>query len=83
VRVDLAACYRLVELFGWSDLIGTHLSARMPGHGHAFLMNSFGMTFDKITASRLIKIDLAGNVIGESPYNVDKAGRLARQNVIN
>jgi ribulose-5-phosphate 4-epimerase/fuculose-1-phosphate aldolase len=74
VRVDLAACYRLVELFGWSDLIGTHISARLPGHEHAFLINSFGMTFDEITATSLIKIDLEGNVIGESPYNVNKAG---------
>ncbi|MDN7177033.1 class II aldolase/adducin family protein [Caballeronia sp. SEWSISQ10-4 2] len=75
VRVDLAACYRLVELFGWSDLVGTHISARVPGHDHAFLINPFGMTFDEITATSLIKIDLEGNVIGESSYyGVNKAG---------
>jgi len=75
VRVDLAACYRLVELFGWSDLVGTHISARVPGHEHVFLINPFGMTFDEITATSLIKIDLEGNVIGESSYyGVNKAG---------
>ncbi|QUN32791.1 class II aldolase/adducin family protein (plasmid) [Cupriavidus sp. KK10] len=73
VRVDLAACYRLVELFGWSDLIATHISARLPGRNE-FLINPFGMAFDEITASSLIKIDLDGDVIGASPYGVNKAG---------
>ncbi len=73
IRVDLAACYRLVELFGWSDLIATHISARLPGRD-AFLINPFGMAFDEITASSLITIDLDGNVIGTSACNVNKAG---------
>ena len=74
VRVDLAACYRLIDLFGWSDLIATHISARVPGHEDLFLINPFGMTFDEITATSLIKIDLEGNVVDESPYSVNKAG---------
>jgi ribulose-5-phosphate 4-epimerase/fuculose-1-phosphate aldolase len=73
VGVDLAACYRPVELFGGSDLIGTHISARVPGHEHAFLINSLGMTFDEITATSLIKIDFEGNVISELPNSVNKA----------
>ncbi|AYC33743.1 class II aldolase/adducin family protein [Pseudomonas cavernae] len=73
-RVDLAACYRLVELFGWSDLIATHISARVPGTTDEFLINPFGMTFDEIRASDLIRIDLDGNQIGNSPYSANKAG---------
>ena len=58
-RVDLAAAYRLVALFGWDDLVFTHITARMPGTEH-FLINPYGMMFDEITASSLVKIDLAG-----------------------
>ncbi|MEA3008086.1 MAG: hypothetical protein QOI94_3355 [Acidobacteriaceae bacterium] len=61
VRVDLAACYRLVELFGWSDLIGTHISARVLGHEHAFLINSFGMTFDESIPERGLYISGGGS----------------------
>lgn len=73
-RVDLAAAYRLVELFGWSDLIATHISARVPGTADEFLINPFGMMFDEITASSLIRIDRDGNQLGESPYSANKAG---------
>jgi ribulose-5-phosphate 4-epimerase/fuculose-1-phosphate aldolase len=73
-RVELAACYRLVALFGWSDLVATHISARAPGHEQAFLINPFGLMFDEITASNLVKIDIEGNAIGESPYGVNEAG---------
>lgn len=73
IRIDLAACYRLIELFGWSDLIATHISARIPGRDE-FLINPFGMSFDEITASGLLKIDLDGNLVGSSAYNVNKAG---------
>ncbi len=59
-RIDLAACYRLVALFGWDDLIFTHISLRVPGPEHHFLINPYGMLFEEITASSLVKIDLDG-----------------------
>src|SRR5919205_4369163 len=74
VRLDLAACYRLAAQLGWDDLIYTHISARVPGEGHHFLINPFGMSFDEITASKLVKIDLEGTIVGDSPYGVNKAG---------
>jgi ribulose-5-phosphate 4-epimerase/fuculose-1-phosphate aldolase len=73
-RVDLAACYRLVALYGWDDLIFTHISARVPGPETHFLINPYGMMFDEITASSLVKIDLKGNKIAESAYDVNPAG---------
>jgi len=66
VRRDLAAAYQLCALFGWDDLVYTHISARVPGPEHHFLVNPLGLGFDEITASSLIKIDLDGNVIGDS-----------------
>ena len=73
-RVDLAACYRLVADFGWSDLVFTHITARVPGTEDQFLINPYGMMFDEITASSLVKIDLNGNKIEESPFPVNPAG---------
>lgn len=73
-RVDLAACYRLVAEFGWSDLIFTHITARVPGTENQFLINPYGMMFDEITASSLVKIDLEGNKIEDSPFPVNPAG---------
>src|SRR5215467_10852894 len=73
-RVDLAAAYRLVALYGWDDLIFTHISARVPGGDHHFLLNPYGMMFDEVTASSLVKIDLAGNKVMESPYFINPAG---------
>lgn len=73
-RVNLAACYRLVALYHWDDLIFTHISARVPGPEHHFLINPYGMFFDEITASSLVKIDLNGNKIVDSPYDVNPAG---------
>ena len=73
-RVELAACYRLVAMFGWDDLIFTHISARVPGPEHHFLINPYGMLFEEITASSLVKIDLQGVKIDESPYDVNPAG---------
>jgi ribulose-5-phosphate 4-epimerase/fuculose-1-phosphate aldolase len=73
VRADLAACYRLVALYGWDDLIFTHISARLPGT-HNFLINPYGMLFEEITASSLVAIDLDGKPIGETPYEVNPAG---------
>jgi ribulose-5-phosphate 4-epimerase/fuculose-1-phosphate aldolase len=74
VRVDLAACYRLVARYGWEDLVFTHISARVPGAEEHFLINPYGLFFDEITASSLVKIDLEGNVIGQSSFPVNKAG---------
>lgn len=69
-RRDLAACYRLFAKYGWTDIIFTHLSARVPGHPDHYLINRYGLLFDEITASNLIKVDFAGNVItGDYPYN--------------
>src|SRR5579863_8960819 len=65
VRRDLAAAYQLCALFGWDDLVYTHISARVPGPEHHFLVNPLGLGFDEITATSLIKIDLDGNVIGD------------------
>jgi ribulose-5-phosphate 4-epimerase/fuculose-1-phosphate aldolase len=73
-RVDLAACYRLVALFGWDDLVFTHVSARVPGPEHHFLINPYGHLFDEITASSLVKIDLEGRKVEDSPYDVNPAG---------
>jgi len=75
LRVDLAACYRLVALFGWDDLIFTHVSARVPGDAHHFLINPYGMLFDEITASSLVKIDRHGEKVAPiSPHPVNPAG---------
>ncbi|MEN3293534.1 MAG: hypothetical protein V7642_2787 [Burkholderiales bacterium] len=74
IRIDLAAAYRLCALFGWDDLIYTHLSARLPGADHHFLVNPLGLAFEEITASSLVKIDLDGNVMGDSPYQPNAAG---------
>lgn len=73
-RVALAATYRLVARFGWDDLIFTHLSARVPGGAHHFLINPYGMTFDEVTASSLVKVDLDGNKVMDSPYDINPAG---------
>ena len=73
-RVDLAAAYRLVALYGWDDLIFTHLSARVPGPDHHFLINPYDMMFEEITASSLVKIDVAGNPVGRSDHPVNPAG---------
>ena len=74
VRVDLAAAYRLVALYGWDDLIFTHLSARVPGPEHHFLINPYDMMFEEITASSLVKIDMHGNPLGRSEHPVNPAG---------
>jgi len=74
VRVDLAAAYRLVALYGWDDLIFTHISARVPGPEHHFLINPYGLMFEEITASSLVKVGMDGNPVGESPYPVNPAG---------
>lgn len=74
VRVELAALYRLVALYGWDDLIYTHISARVPGGEDHFLINPYGLHFDQITASSLIKIDADGNILQETSSVVNRAG---------
>jgi ribulose-5-phosphate 4-epimerase/fuculose-1-phosphate aldolase len=74
VRVQLAACYRLVALYGWSDLVFTHISARVPGPEHHFLINPYGLMFDEITASSLVKVDRQCNKVIDSPFPVNPAG---------
>ena len=78
-RVDLAACYRLVDLYGMSDLIANHISVRVPGEHDAFLINAYGLLYEEITASSLLKIDHEGNILtkpdfGDQDYGVNRAG---------
>ncbi|MDY0747210.1 class II aldolase/adducin family protein [Paucibacter sp. R3-3] len=74
LRVDLAAAYRLVALFGWDDLVFTHISARLPGRHDEFLINPYGLMFEEITASSLVRVDMNGNKLDESPFPVNPAG---------
>jgi ribulose-5-phosphate 4-epimerase/fuculose-1-phosphate aldolase len=73
-RVNLAAAYRLVAHYGWDDLIFTHISARVPGPEHHFLLNPYGMMFDEVTASSLVKVDLDGNIVMKTPHFINPAG---------
>ena len=74
LRCDLAGAYRLAALYGWSDLVFTHISARIPGPEHHFLINPYGLMFDEITASSLVKVDQACNKLSDSPFPVNPAG---------
>ena len=74
VRVELAALYRLVALYGWDDMIFTHISARIPGPEHHFLINPYGLFFGEMTASDLVKVDLEGNILQETTYFINPAG---------
>jgi ribulose-5-phosphate 4-epimerase/fuculose-1-phosphate aldolase len=74
VRVDLAAAYRLVADYRWDDLVFTHISARVPGPEHHFLINPYGMMFEEITASSLVKVDLNGRIVMDSEYKINPAG---------
>src|SRR2546428_7526358 len=73
-RVDLAAAFRLVAICGWDDLIFTHISARVPGSEHHFLLNPYGMMFEEVSASNLVKVDLDGDKVMDSPYFINPAG---------
>ena len=78
-RVDLAACYRLVDLYGMSDMMANHISSHVPGEHGAFLINAYGMMYEEITASSLIKVNLAGDILarpdfGELDYGINRAG---------
>jgi ribulose-5-phosphate 4-epimerase/fuculose-1-phosphate aldolase len=74
VRVDLAAAYRLIAYYGWDDLIFTHLSARIPGPEHHFLLNPYNLMFEEVTASSLVKVDTAGMPVDPSPFITNPAG---------
>ncbi len=74
LRVDLAACYRIVAMYGWDDLVFTHISARVPGGEDHFLINAYGMLFEEMTASSLVKVDLDGNKVLDSPHDINPAG---------
>jgi ribulose-5-phosphate 4-epimerase/fuculose-1-phosphate aldolase len=74
LRVDLAAAYRVAAHLGWSELIYAHITARVPGPEHHFLINPYGLRWDEVTASNLVKIDVDGNPVDEQPYGVNKAG---------
>jgi len=74
VRQDLAAAYRLVDHYRWSDMVFTHLSARVPGPDEHFLLNPFGFMFDEVTASNLVKVDVEGNVVLDAGHQVNAAG---------
>ena len=74
IRVDLAAAYRMVAYFGWDDLIFTHLSARIPGPEHHFLLNPYNLMFEEVTASSLIKVDVNGNPVEATPFITNPAG---------
>ena len=73
-RVELAALYRLVALHGWDDAIFTHGALRVPGPEHHFLINPYGVYFDEMTASSLVKVDLDGQVVMETAYKINPAG---------
>jgi len=73
-RVDLAACYRLIAMYGWDDLVFTHISARVTGPDEHFKNNAYGMMIEEMTASSLVKVDLNGEKVLESPYSVNPAG---------
>ncbi len=74
LRVDLAACYRIIAMHGWDDLVFTHISARVPGDEEHFLINAYGLLFEEMTASNLVKVDLEGNKVMDSPYEINPAG---------
>ena len=74
LRVNLAACYRLIAMFGWDDLIFTHISARVPGPDDHFLINAYGLMFEEMTASSLVKVDLDGKIVLETPHIINPAG---------
>src|SRR5690349_1244374 len=74
LRAQLAAAYRVADHLGWSELIYTHISARIPGPEHHFLINPYGLRFDEVTASSLVKIDVDGNPVGKNDFPANKAG---------
>ncbi len=74
LRVNLAACYRLIAMYGWDDMIFTHISARVPGPEDHFLINAYGHLFEEMTASSLVRVDLSGEIVQDTPYIINPAG---------
>jgi ribulose-5-phosphate 4-epimerase/fuculose-1-phosphate aldolase len=74
LRVHLAAAYRMIDHFGWSELIWTHTTVRVPGPEHRFLINPYGLRFDEVRASNLVKVDMDGNIIGDQDQEINPAG---------
>lgn len=74
LRVQLAAAYRMIDLMGWSELIWTHTTVRVPGPEHHFLINPYGYRFDEVRASNLVKVDLKGNILGDQTQEINPAG---------
>jgi ribulose-5-phosphate 4-epimerase/fuculose-1-phosphate aldolase len=74
LRLNLAAAYRLIARYGWDDALATHMSVRVPGPAHHFLINPYGLLFSEITASSLVKIDLAGEPVEDTDFEVNRAG---------
>ena len=74
IRVELAACYRIFDMLGWTELIFNHITAKVPGPDEHFLINPFGLNYSEVTASNLVKIDLDGDIIGDSEWPVNGAG---------
>jgi ribulose-5-phosphate 4-epimerase/fuculose-1-phosphate aldolase len=74
LRIELAAAYRIIQHLGWSELIWTHTSVRLPGPEHHFLLNPYGLRYDEVTASNLVKVDMDGRIIGKNDYDVWPAG---------
>ena len=73
-RTELAACYRIFAMFGWDELIFNHITVKLPEEEGAFLINPYGLHFSEVTASSLVKIDIDGNKLDDSPYPVNRAG---------
>lgn len=76
LRIQLAACYRVFDYLGWDELIFNHITVKLPGDEEQFLINPYGLRYDEVTASNLVKVDIEGNVIGESKYRVNPAGTI-------
>src|SRR5215472_2938494 len=74
IRVEVAACYRLIQHFGLSDLVYNHITARVPDTENQYFINPYGLMYDEITASNLVKIDLEGNIVGKSIHDINRAG---------
>lgn len=76
LRTELAACYRIFDLMGWSELIYNHITVKVPGEENHFLINPYGLHYSEVTASNLVKVDINGNIVEETDYPVNPAGML-------
>ena len=76
LRVELAACYRIFDYLGWTELIYNHITVKLPGNDHHFLINPYGLHYSEVTASNLVKVDIDGNIMEDTEYTVNPAGIL-------